>query len=122
MDADKTTLIDTQADVEGTLKGKDAQILGRFKGDVTLTGRVLIGETSRVEAKVTADMAEIAGEFKGEVKARSVTLTEKARVEGRVEAQILVVRDGAQLNGAVSSGGPAKVKPAGGTAPGAVAG
>jgi cytoskeletal protein CcmA (bactofilin family) len=122
MDGDKTTLIDTAADVEGTLKGKDAQILGRFKGDVTLSGRVLIGEGSRVEAKVAADTAEIAGEFKGEVSARSVTLTEKARVQGSVEAQVLVVRDGAQLNGAVSSGGPAKAKPAGGPAAGAVAG
>jgi cytoskeletal protein CcmA (bactofilin family) len=122
MDGDKTTLIDTQADVEGTLKGKDAQILGRFKGDVTLSGRVVIGESSRVEAKVTADSAEIAGEFKGEVKARSVTLTEKARVQGSVDAQVLVVRDGAQLNGAVSSGGPAKPRPGGGPAPGAVAG
>ena len=67
MDGDKTTLIDTAADVEGTLKGKDAQILGRFKGDVTLSGRVVIGEGSRVEAKVAADTAEIAGEFKGDV-------------------------------------------------------
>jgi cytoskeletal protein CcmA (bactofilin family) len=118
MDADKTTLIDTQADVEGTLKGKDAQILGRFKGDVTVSGRVVIGESSRVEAKVTADAAEISGDFKGEVKARSVTLTEKARVQGSVDAQILVVRDGAQLNGAVSSGGPAKPKPASGAVAG----
>jgi cytoskeletal protein CcmA (bactofilin family) len=122
MDGDKTTLIDTQADVEGTLKGKDAQILGRFKGDVALSGRVVIGESSRVEAKVTADSAEIAGEFKGEVRARSVTLTEKARVQGTVDAQILIVRDGAQLNGAVTSGGPARPKPAGSPAPGAVAG
>jgi cytoskeletal protein CcmA (bactofilin family) len=123
MDGDKTTLIDTQADVEGTLKGKDAHILGRFKGEVSLSGRVVIGESSRVEAKVNADSAEIAGEFKGEVKARSLTLTEKARFQGSVEAQVLVVRDGAQLNGAVSSGGPAKPKPGGPTpAPGAVAG
>ena len=122
MEGDNTTLIDTQADVEGTLKGKDARILGRFKGDVALSGRVVIGESSRVEAKVTADSVEISGAFKGEVKARSVTLTEKARVEGTVEAQVLVVRDGAQLNGNVSSGGPAKAKPAGGPAPGAVAG
>ena len=122
MDGDKTTLIDTQADVEGTLKGKDAQILGRFKGEVTLSGRVILGESSRVDAKVNADSAEIAGEFKGEVKARSITLTEKARVQGSVEAQILVVREGAQLNGAVSSGGPAKPRPAAGPTPGAVAG
>jgi cytoskeletal protein CcmA (bactofilin family) len=122
MDGDKATLIDTTADVEGTLKGKDAQILGRFKGDVTLSGRVFLGESSKVEAKVAADSAEIAGEFKGDVSARSVTLTEKARVQGSVEAQILVVRDGAQLNGAVSSGGPVKARPTGAPAPGPVGG
>ena len=34
MNADKlpSTLIDAQADVEGKLRGKDAQILGRFQG------------------------------------------------------------------------------------------
>jgi cytoskeletal protein CcmA (bactofilin family) len=122
MDGDKTTLIDAAADVEGTLKGADARILGRFKGDVALTGRLLMGEGSRVEARMAADSVEIAGEFKGEVSARSVTLTEKARVQGSVEAQVLVVRDGAQLNGAVSSGGPVKGKAAGAVAPGAVAG
>jgi cytoskeletal protein CcmA (bactofilin family) len=122
MDGDKTTLIDTAADVEGALKGKDARILGRFKGELTLSGRVFIGEGSRVEAKVAADAAEIAGEFKGDVSARSVTLTEKARVQGSVLAQVLVVRDGAQLNGAVSSGGPAQAKAAPGSAPGTGAG
>jgi cytoskeletal protein CcmA (bactofilin family) len=98
------TLIDAQADIEGTLKGKDAQILGRFKGQVQVTGRLVLGETSRVDARVTADVAEVGGEFRGEIKARSVTLTEKARVEGRLDAQVLVVRDGARLNGDVVSG------------------
>jgi len=111
MDGDKTTLIDAQADVEGTLKGKDAQILGRFRGEVAISGRLQIGEASHVEAKVAADAAEIAGEFRGDIAARSVTLTEKARVQGRVDAQLLVVRDGAQLNGTVNAGGNAKPKP-----------
>jgi cytoskeletal protein CcmA (bactofilin family) len=110
---DKSTFIDAQADVEGTLKGKDAQILGRFRGEVNVSGRLVLGEGARVDAKVAADAAEIAGEFKGEIKARVVTLAEKARVEGTVDAQLLVVREGAQLNGAVSAG-----KGKGGGAPG----
>ena len=120
MEAEKTTLIDPQADVEGTLKGKDALILGRFKGEVTVAGRLVLGEGSRVEANVKADVAEIAGEFKGDIVAKSVTLGEKARVEGSVEAQILVVREGAHLNGAVSAGASARGK--GVPAAGAVAG
>lgn len=101
---DKSTFIDPQADVEGTLKGKDAQVLGRFRGEVNVSGRLVLGEGARVDAKVAADAVEIAGEFKGEIKARAVTLAEKARVEGTVDAQLLVVREGAQLNGAVSAG------------------
>ena len=77
-----TTIIDAQADIEGTLRGKDAQVLGRFRGQIDLTGRLVLGEGAKVDAKVTADAVEIAGEFKGELKARSLSVLEKGRVEG----------------------------------------
>jgi cytoskeletal protein CcmA (bactofilin family) len=110
---DKATVIDAQADVDGKLKGKDAQIIGRFRGELELTGRLVLGEGARVDAKVQADAVEIAGEFKGEIKARTVTLAEKARVEASVDAQILVVREGAQLDGAIATGkGKAAAAPA----------
>lgn len=96
------TVVDTDADIQGKLSGKDAQLLGRFKGDIALTGRLAIGEGANVEAKVSADTVEIGGAFKGEVKARAVILLEKARVDAAVDAKSLTVRDGAQLNGAVN--------------------
>jgi cytoskeletal protein CcmA (bactofilin family) len=102
---DKATLIDANADVEGKLKGRDAQVLGRFRGEVELSGRLVLGEGARVDARVTADAAEIAGEFKGEIKVRALTLTEKARVQGKVDAELLVVREGAQLDGTIAAGG-----------------
>jgi cytoskeletal protein CcmA (bactofilin family) len=46
MNADKSTVIDANADVEGKLRGKDAQILGRFQGEIQLTGRLQMGEGS----------------------------------------------------------------------------
>jgi cytoskeletal protein CcmA (bactofilin family) len=108
MEADKVTLIDGDADVEGKLKGKDARILGRFRGEVSLSGRLHVGEGARVEAKVTTDIAEIAGEYQGELTARSLVLLEKARVAGTLDAQSMVVREGAQVNGAVNAGGSGK--------------
>ena len=98
------TLVDAQADIEGTLKGNDARILGRFKGEVDVTGQLVLGESSRVDAKVTAGTAEVGGEFRGEIRAKSVILTEKARVTGRVDAEVLAMRDGARLDGEVSVG------------------
>jgi cytoskeletal protein CcmA (bactofilin family) len=98
------TQIDKQADFEGKLSGKDARILGRFRGEIHLSGRLTIGDECRVEAKVRADAAEIGGEFKGEINVRSLVLLEKARVEGTIEAQVLSVREGAQLNASVNAG------------------
>ena len=102
---DKATLIDANADVEGKLKGRDAHILGRFRGEVEVSGRLVLGEGARVDARVAADAAEISGEFKGEIKVRALTLTEKARVQGNVDAELLVVREGAQLDGTIRAGG-----------------
>jgi len=101
---EKATLIDAQADVEGKLKGKDAVVLGRFRGEIALSGRLVLGEGARVEAAVSADAVEVAGELKGDVRARSVTLAEKARVQGTVDARVLVVREGAWLSGSVATG------------------
>lgn len=108
---DKATLIDAQADVEGVIKGKDVHILGRFKGEITLTGRLVLGDTARVDAKVNADAADISGELKGELTVRSLVLHEKARVEGSLDAETLAVKEGAYLNGSVSAKGRSNARP-----------
>jgi cytoskeletal protein CcmA (bactofilin family) len=113
---EKVTVIDAQAEVEGKLKGKDAIVYGRFRGEITLSGRLVLGEGARVEATVNADAVEIAGELKGDVRAKNLVLAEKARVQGTADARVLVVREGAWLSGSVSAGEPAP-KGAPGTAP-----
>jgi cytoskeletal protein CcmA (bactofilin family) len=116
MAEEKMTIVDAQADFEGKLRGKDALVLGRFRGEIEISGRLAIGEGARVEATVVADSAEISGELKGDVRARSLVLAEKARVQGSVDARVLVVREGAWLSGGVSAGAAeAPAKPA--TAP-----
>ena len=104
MEGNTLTLIDADSDVEGKLTGKDARILGKFKGEIALSGRLFLGEGSRVDAKVVADAAEIAGNYRGDLNVRSLVLLEKARVDGVLEAQTLAVREGAQLNGSVNAG------------------
>jgi cytoskeletal protein CcmA (bactofilin family) len=109
---EKVTIIDAQADFEGKLKGKDAVVHGRLRGEIALSGRLVLGEGARVEATISADAVEVAGEIKGDVRARSVTLAEKARVQGTVDARVLVVREGAWLSGSVAAGeGASKAAP-----------
>lgn len=111
MEAEKATLIDADTEVEGKLTGKDARILGRFKGKIEIKGRLQVGEGARVEANVQADVAEIAGEFSGEVSVRSLVLLEKARVTGTLDAKTIAVREGAQVNGAINAGASKTPKP-----------
>ena len=99
-----STVIDAQTDNEGKLRGKDALVLGRFRGEIEISGRLVLGEGARVEATVVADAAEISGELKGDVKARNLILAEKAKVQGTVDAGVLVVREGAWLSGSVAAG------------------
>jgi len=101
---DKVTLIDVDTRVEGKLKGKDARILGRFKGEIELTGRLFTGEGSKVEATASVDSAEIAGQYDGEIKAKSVMLLEKASITGKLQTRNLAVREGARINGGVDAG------------------
>ena len=113
MAEDNVTVIDAQTSVEGKLRGKDALIRGRFQGEIEVSGRLVLGEGSRVEATIKADAAEISGELKGDVSARCLVLAEKARVQGTVDASVLVVREGAWLSGSVSTGEEEKsAKPA----------
>jgi cytoskeletal protein CcmA (bactofilin family) len=112
MEAEKTTIVDAQSEFQGKLTGRDARILGRCRGDIELLGRLVTGEGSRVEARVKADAAEIAGEFVGEISVRSLTLTEKARVEGNIQTEVLSVREGAWLQAAVNTAArPAELRP-----------
>lgn len=104
MEAEKITLIDGAAEIEGKLQGKDARIHGRFRGDIELSGKLYLAEGCKVEAKVKADVIEVAGDYQGDLNARSLILLEKARVVGTITAQSLSVREGAQLNGAVNAG------------------
>ena len=118
MAEENVTVIDAQTNVEGKLRGKDAIVRGRFKGEIEISGRLVLGEGSRVEATIVADAAEISGELKGDVRARSLILAEKARVQGTVKAKVLVVREGAWLSGSVAAGETEKpAKPASAPAP-----
>ncbi len=104
MDGEKGTVIDADARFEGTLTGRDIRVLGRFKGDIDAKGRLVLGESSHVEAKILAETAEIAGEFKGDVVAEKLILMEKARVSGTFDAKMLSVREGAKMDGTVNAG------------------
>lgn len=103
-DAADRTVVDARADIEGKMSGKDAHVLGRFRGEITLSGKLVVGEGARVEAKVKVESAEVSGEFKGDLSAETLVVLDKAKIEGTVAARRLAIREGATVNGSISAG------------------
>lgn len=108
------TLIDADTSIDGKIQGKDATIAGKFKGEVNLTGALVIAPSANVDATVQAALVEVGGAFSGKITSRKVVVLETGKVTGTLDAGQLVVREGAVLNGPVAAG-----KSASGAAPAA---
>lgn len=98
------TLIDADTSIDGKIQGKDVTIAGKFKGDVHLSGALVLTPSANVDATVQAEMVEVGGAFSGKITSRKVVVLETGKVTGTLDAGQLVVREGAVLNGPVAAG------------------
>jgi len=76
----------------------DIQLNGILVGDVQ-SGSLTIGETARVEGKISAKELRVSGEVVGEVTAGSVALSKGARVSGDIVHESLAIEPGADVEG-----------------------
>jgi cytoskeletal protein CcmA (bactofilin family) len=90
--------------LNGKVKGQDLTVLGVLEGEVQLEGRLQVGPTGRVAARVRAKEVLVDGEIEGEVKTASLTLGESARARGTFLAKRLVVKEGALVEGSINPG------------------
>lgn len=98
------TFIDAETSIEGKISGKDATIAGKFKGEVALSGSLVLAPSGSVDATVQADLVEISGAFSGKITSRKAVVLETGRVSGSLDAGQLVVREGATVNGPIAAG------------------
>ncbi len=76
----------------------DIQLNGILVGDVK-SGSLTIGETARVEGKISARELRVSGEVVGEVTAGNVALSKSARVNGDIIHESLAIEPGADVEG-----------------------
>ena len=88
MAEERTTIVDAQAQLEGKLTGKDATVHGRVRGEISLSGRLLVGEDGRSPRAWRREPARSRGTSRRREGARSVVLKETARVKGRIDAAV----------------------------------
>jgi cytoskeletal protein CcmA (bactofilin family) len=100
MNAHDVSVLGEDTSLSGRIKGQDLMILGRFEGELTLTGRLHLGPKAQVNATVRAESVDVEGTFDGEIRAKALTFAPSAQARGLFLADRLGIREGAVVQGA----------------------
>ena len=83
----------------------DIRVDGKITGNMTVNGKLVIGEHGSVEGDVECKNASIAGSMSGTLKVhQTLSLSVSAKVDGKVHSEKLSIEPGAELNGSVTMG------------------
>jgi len=96
-----TAFIDEGSEIEGRYTFSGTLMLnGRFKGEISTTDTLIIGEKGIMSGDIRAGQVLVSGEIVGNVfAAERVELKRTARVFGDVEAPVIVVEEGVLFEG-----------------------
>jgi len=95
------TVIADGSEIEGkfTFSGT-ATINGRLRGEIVSNDSLVVGEKGIVNGSIRAGVVHIAGEVVGDVTASDrLELHSQCRVYGDVEAPVVIIEEGALLEG-----------------------
>lgn len=83
----------------------DFRIDGLIEGDLSCTGKVVIGEAGRVKGTIVCQNAEILGLMDGKIRCgQQLSLRSSGKIQGDVQTKTLIVEPGAIFNGTCSMG------------------
>jgi cytoskeletal protein CcmA (bactofilin family) len=92
--------------IDGIIKSDgDFRVDGKMKGEIEITGKLVVGEGGTVEGEVKCGSANVSGKIIGTIMVDDLlSLEATARVEGDVITSKLSVINGAELSGSCSMG------------------
>lgn len=81
------------------------RIDGNFQGEVVSEGTLVIGQEAVVDGQIKVGQLVLSGRLKGEVEAKNkVVLHKTANLQGNIRTPVLVVEEGAVLEGQLVMG------------------
>lgn len=94
------TIIGPNAHFRGDIQSDGGmRIDGIFEGNVEVSGNLVIGESAKVIAEITAKNVSISGAIKGNVNGNRVEILETGRVWGDLTINSLLLNEGAYFRG-----------------------
>ena len=106
------TTIGPSVHVEGDFVSQgNIHIDGAVTGTVKTTGNLTVGEQAKLTANVEAANAFVAGYLKGNLMVHErLELSTTSKIDGDISTKVLVVAEGAQLNGRCQMGNSVTVQ------------
>ena len=83
------------------------EVHGRVEGEVT-AGALVVGPAGTVSGRIQTNETEVIGQLRGEVGCTSLTVRDGGRLAADVVCEIVVVENGAQVQGRFARPAPAK--------------
>jgi cytoskeletal protein CcmA (bactofilin family) len=113
------TTIGADASFKGQLQfEKGARVLGKFEGEITTKGQMLIAEGATLSGEVRSGDIRVEGQVNGNLHATGkIELAASARLEGDIQASRLEVAEGAVLIGRCTVGTKGDARVTGATKP-----
>ncbi len=97
------TVLGANSTLKGDLKCQgNLRLDGTFEGTLQIEGNVLIGETAKITADVSAKNVSVAGAVRGNVSGKKVQLLRTARVWGDISATAISTEEGAFIDGKIT--------------------
>lgn len=95
------TVIGKDTEIKGTVCGLGTiRIDGKIEDEINVQGDVVVGETGKIVADISARNVTAAGEIIGNINASGkLEIIEKGKVRGDIKVASLVINDGAILDG-----------------------
>jgi cytoskeletal protein CcmA (bactofilin family) len=106
VDAGSINLIGAGTKINGDIQSNgDFRIDGLLQGNITITGKLVLGNTGRIEGNIESANADLSGEVKGTVNIKEIlSLKNTAKINGDIITGKLAIDAGAIFTGTCNMG------------------
>ena len=97
-------IIESSTKIVGDIYSKaDFRIDGIVEGNITTTGKVVIGKSGKINGKINSSNADISGSVSGKIEvAETLSLMSESLIQGDIVTGKLSVEEGAQVDATIS--------------------
>ena len=97
-------IIESSTKIVGDIYSKaDFSIDGIVEGNITTTGKVVVGKSGKINGKINSSNADISGSVSGKIEvAETLSLMSESLIQGDIVTGKLSVEEGAQVDASIS--------------------